>query len=92
MSESPLTGPDDLTPSESDVPAALESQAASGLDADRLLARLTRVEAQVRALQDRFAELDQGAQQKRSRGLIVRLALLAILLTLVFLVRGYQAH
>ena len=53
----------------------------------RLEARLGRLESQVRALQDRIAEMTAGDRTRKQRALLFRLALLAVLLALFFIVQ-----
>lgn len=53
----------------------------------RLEARLGRLEGQVRALQDRVAEMTAGDRTRKQRALLFRLALLAVLLALFFIVQ-----
>jgi len=64
---------------------------AEGLDTApsllRLEARLARTEAQLRTLADRIDELTLRERSKKQRALMVRLALLAILMGLFFVMQ-----
>ncbi|HSC89253.1 MAG TPA: hypothetical protein VLC09_18350 [Polyangiaceae bacterium] len=77
-------------PSQPPSPSPDELPATSEDSVERALARLARLEAQVRALQDKMSELDVVEGKRRQRSLVVRLALLAVLLGLFFVVRSMQ--
>jgi len=77
---------EESTPPE--VPVSALSPSADREDPERLAARLSRLEVQVRTLGDRVAELGAGERTRKQRALVLRLALLAVLLGLFFVVKA----
>jgi hypothetical protein len=54
----------------------------------RFEARLSRAEAQLRALTERMTELTQVERAKKQRALVVRLVLLVVLIGIVFFIQS----
>ncbi len=77
---------EDSTPPEVPVSALSPSEDPEG--PERLAARLSRLESQVRSLGDRVAELAAGERTRKQRALVLRLVLLAVLLGLFFVVKA----
>ena len=59
---------------------------------EALTVRVTRLEAQVRTLQERVAEFGANERTRKQRALIFRLGLLALLLALYFVVQFLKAR
>lgn len=58
----------------------------------RLEARLARAEAQLRTLGDRIDEMSRGERSRKQRALMIRLALLAILMGLFFVMQFMRSR
>ena len=86
-----MTEESTLLPSSSDADESVPSRSAetAGTDAGfvRLEARLARAEAQLRTLGDRIDEMSRGERSRKQRALMIRLALLAILMGLFFVMQ-----